>query len=94
LGEKDELELRMISIRGGGGDNDDITSLNAHIPLGEIEGPIIRASAIQLNLEVTSFLSMSLYVTLAFGSCILFKSISVSSGVVLHNPKLIISNNH
>jgi hypothetical protein len=47
--------------------DDDITSLNTHITLAKIEGPITRACARQLNLEVSSFLSMSLYVTLAFG---------------------------
>ena len=40
----------------------DITPLDTHIdPLLDIQGPITRARARQLNLEVSSFLSTPLY---------------------------------
>ena len=42
--------------------DEDITSLDAHnTPPLDIQGPITRARAQQLNLEVSSFLSSSLY---------------------------------
>jgi hypothetical protein len=61
LGEEDTLESRMTPIQDGE-DDEDITHLDAHntSPL-DIQGPITRARARQLNLEVSSFLSTSTY---------------------------------
>jgi hypothetical protein len=45
-----------------GEDDEDITPLDAHnTPTLDIQGPITRARARQLNLEVSSFLSNSYY---------------------------------
>src|SRR5438105_14629496 len=49
FGEEDELESRMTPIQEGG-DDEDIT------PLHTMQGPITRARARQLNLQVCSFL--------------------------------------
>ncbi|KAG8096288.1 hypothetical protein GUJ93_ZPchr0013g35274 [Zizania palustris] len=54
LGEEDEFESRTTPIQEGE-DDEDITS-----PL-DIQGPITRARARHLNLEVSSFLSISNY---------------------------------
>jgi hypothetical protein len=61
LGEEDTLESRTTPIQEGE-DDEDITHLDAHntSPL-DIQGPITRARAQQLNLEVSSFLSTSTY---------------------------------
>jgi hypothetical protein len=61
LGEEDTLESRMTPIQEEE-DDEDITHLDAHNtrPL-DIQGPITRAHARQLNLEVSSFLSTSTY---------------------------------
>jgi hypothetical protein len=61
LGEEDTLESRMTPIQERE-DDEDITHLNAHnTPPLNIQGPIIRARARQLNLEVSSFISTSTY---------------------------------
>jgi hypothetical protein len=61
MGEEDTLQLRMTPIQEGE-DDEDITHLDAHnTPLLDIQGPITRARARQLNLEVSSFLSTSTY---------------------------------
>jgi hypothetical protein len=61
LGEEDTLESRTTLIQEGE-DDEDITHLDAHntSPL-DIQGPITRARALQLNLEVNSFLSILTY---------------------------------
>jgi hypothetical protein len=61
LGEEYTLESRMTPIQEGE-DDEDMTHLDAHntSPL-DIQGPISRARARQLNLEMTSFLSTSTY---------------------------------
>jgi hypothetical protein len=61
LGEEDMLESRMTLIQEGE-DDEDITYFDAHntSPL-DIQGPITRARARQLNSEVSSFLSTSTY---------------------------------
>ena len=69
LGEEDELESRTTPIQEGE-DDEDITPSDehiAHVPTTEIQGPITRARARQLNLEVSSFLNLSPYVTLEDG---------------------------
>jgi hypothetical protein len=59
LGDEDELVSRMTPIQE---DDEDITHSHTHNdPLLDIQGPITRARARQLNLEVSSFLSNSLY---------------------------------
>jgi hypothetical protein len=61
LGEEDTLESRMTPIQKEE-DDEDITHLDAHnTPPLDIQGPITRARARQLNLEVSSFLSTSTY---------------------------------
>jgi hypothetical protein len=61
LGEEETLESRMTPIQEGE-DDEDITYLDAHnTPPLDIQGPITRARARQLNLEVSSFLSTSTY---------------------------------
>jgi len=60
LGEEDEPELRTTPIQEGE-DDEDITSSDAHETPLDIQGPITRARARQLNLEVRSFLSTSFY---------------------------------
>jgi len=61
LGEEDMLESRTTPIQEGE-DDEDITPLDArNIPSVDIQGPITRARARQLNLEVSSFLSTSTY---------------------------------
>ena len=61
LGEEDELESRTTSIQDGE-DDADITNSDTHNnPPTVIQGPITRARARQLNLEVSSFLCSSLY---------------------------------
>nr|AAX95158.1 retrotransposon protein, putative, Ty3-gypsy sub-class [Oryza sativa Japonica Group]ABA92365.1 retrotransposon protein, putative, Ty3-gypsy subclass [Oryza sativa Japonica Group] len=61
LGEEDELESRTTSIQEGE-DDADITASDTHNnPPTVIQGPITRARARQLNLEVSSFLCSSLY---------------------------------
>jgi hypothetical protein len=61
LGEEDEFELRTTPIQEGE-DDEDITPLdtNNNPPLN-VQGPITRARAQQLNLEVSSFLNASSY---------------------------------
>jgi hypothetical protein len=61
LGEEDTLESTMTLIQEGE-DDENITHLDAHntSPL-DIQGPITRAHARQLNLKVSSFLSTSTY---------------------------------
>jgi hypothetical protein len=61
LGEEDTLELRTTLIQEGE-DDEDITHLDAHntSPL-DIQDPITRARARQLNIEVSSCLSTSTY---------------------------------
>ena len=56
LGEEDELDSRMTPIQEGE-DDVDITPLDTN----NIQSPITRARARQLNLEVSSFLNTSLY---------------------------------
>ena len=61
LGEADAIESRTTSIQEGE-DDEDITPLDArNTPPLDIQGPITRARARQLNLEVSSFLSTSFY---------------------------------
>ena len=61
LGEKDNFESRTSPIQEGE-DDEDITPLDAQDdPPLDIQGPITRARARQLNLQVSSFLSKSLY---------------------------------
>jgi hypothetical protein len=61
LGAEDTLESRMTPIQEGE-DDEDITHLDAHnSPPLDIKGPITRARARQLNLEVSSFLGTSTY---------------------------------
>jgi hypothetical protein len=60
LGEEDALESRMTSIQVEE-DEEDITHLDAHNTPLDIQGPITRAHARQLNLFVSSFLSTSFY---------------------------------
>jgi hypothetical protein len=61
LGDEDELVSRTTPIQEGE-DDEDITLSHTHNdPLLDIQGPITRARARQLNLEVSSFLSNSLY---------------------------------
>jgi hypothetical protein len=61
LGEEDALESRTTSIQEGE-DDEDITSMDMHeaspLDIQPIQGPITRARARQLNLEVSSFLSV------------------------------------
>jgi hypothetical protein len=63
LGEEDALESRTTSIQEGE-DDEDITSMDMHeaspLDIQPIQGPITRARARQLNLEVSSFLSVSI----------------------------------
>jgi hypothetical protein len=61
LGEDDDLESRTTPIQEGE-DDKDITLLDIHnnLPMS-IQGPITRARARQLNLEVSSFLSTFLF---------------------------------
>nr|ABA96965.2 retrotransposon protein, putative, Ty3-gypsy subclass [Oryza sativa Japonica Group] len=61
LGEEDELESRTTSIQEGEDDADITTSDTHNNPPTVIQGPITRARARQLNLEVSSFLCSSLY---------------------------------
>ena len=61
LGEEDEFESRTTPIQEGE-DDEDITPSDTYKTPLEIQGPITRARARQLNLEVSSFLSTSLYV--------------------------------
>ena len=57
LGEDDELESRMTPIQEGE-DDEDITPMDTNdTPQDDIQGPITRACARQLNLQVSSFLS-------------------------------------
>jgi hypothetical protein len=56
LGEDDELESRTTPIQEGE-DDENITPLDTN----NIPGPITRARARQLNLEVSSFLKPSFY---------------------------------
>jgi hypothetical protein len=61
LGEEDELESKMTPIHEEE-DDEDITPLdtNNNPPLN-VHGPITRARARQLNLEMSSFLNSSSY---------------------------------
>jgi hypothetical protein len=61
LGEEYELESRTTSIQEGEDDADITTSDTHNNPPMVIQGPITRARARQLNLEVSSFLCSSLY---------------------------------
>jgi hypothetical protein len=61
LGEEDELELRTTLIQEGEDDEDTTPSYTHNDTLLHIQGPITRACAQQLNLEVSSLLSNSLY---------------------------------
>ena len=57
LGEEDELESRTTPIQEGE-DDEDITPTDTNdTPQDDIQGPITRARARQLNLQVSSFLS-------------------------------------
>jgi hypothetical protein len=58
--EEDALDLRMTSIQLGE-DDEDITPSDARNTLLNIQGPITRARARQLNLHMSSFLSTSFY---------------------------------
>jgi hypothetical protein len=60
MGEDDALESRTTSIQEGE-DDEDITPSDAHNTPLDIQGPITRARARQLNLEVSSFLSTCFY---------------------------------
>ena len=61
LGEEHELESRTTPIQEGE-DDEDITPLDTNdTPPLNIQGPITRARARQLNLEVSSFLSLSFH---------------------------------
>ena len=63
LGEDDALESRTTQIQEGE-DDEDITPTDIHeassLDIQTIQGPITRARARQLNLEVSSLLSVSL----------------------------------
>lgn len=60
LGADDELESRTTPFQAGE-DDEDITSPDAHDTPLDIQGPITRARARQLHLEVRSFLTNSFY---------------------------------
>ena len=67
LGEEDELESRTTPLQEGE-DDEDITPMDTHTPpILDLQGPITRARAQRLNLEVSSFLSSCLYITLENG---------------------------
>jgi hypothetical protein len=56
LGEEDELESRTTPLQEGE-DDEDITTMDTNnTPLVDVQGPITRARARQLNLQVSSFL--------------------------------------
>jgi hypothetical protein len=56
LGEEDELESRTTPLQEGE-DDEDITTMDTNnTPLFDVQGPITRARARQLNLQVSSFL--------------------------------------
>ena len=61
LGEEDELESRTTSVQEGEDDEDITPSDTPADPPTTLQGPITRARARQLNLEVSSFLSTSLH---------------------------------
>ena len=57
LGEEDELQSRTTPIQEGE-DDEDITPMDTNdTPQDDIQGPITRARARQLNLQVSLFLS-------------------------------------
>jgi hypothetical protein len=56
LGEEDELELRTTPLQEGEDDADITTMDTNNTPLVDVQGPITRARARQLNLQVSSFL--------------------------------------
>jgi hypothetical protein len=68
LGEEDELESRTTPLQEGE-DDEDITPMDTHNtpPNLDLQGPMTRARARRLNLEVSSFLRSSLYVTFENG---------------------------
>ena len=56
LGEEDELESRTTPLQEGE-DDEDITPMDTNnTPLVDVQGPITRSRARQLNLQVSSFL--------------------------------------
>jgi hypothetical protein len=56
LGEEDELESRTTPLQEGE-DDEDITTMDTNnTPLVDVQGPITRARARQLNLQGSSFL--------------------------------------
>jgi hypothetical protein len=55
LGEEDELESRTTPLQEGD-DEDNSTMDTNNTPLVDVQGPITRAHARQLNLQVNSFL--------------------------------------
>jgi hypothetical protein len=56
LGEEDELESRTTPLQEGEDDKDITTMDTNNTPLVDVQGPITRARARQLNLQVSSFL--------------------------------------
>jgi hypothetical protein len=60
FGEEDEMSSRMTSMQEGE-DDEDINTSATIIPSVEIHGPITRSRAQQLNHQVNSFLSSSVY---------------------------------
>ena len=68
MGEEDELESRTTPLQEGE-DDEDITPMDTHNtpPNLDLQGPMTRARARRLNLEVSSFLRSSLYVTFETG---------------------------
>ena len=60
LGEEDEADLRTTPLQEGEDDEDITPSDTQNNPPLDIQGPITRARARQLNLQVSSFLSTSL----------------------------------
>ena len=61
LGEEDELESRTTPLQEGEDDEDISPMLTSDTPSVVTHGPLTRARARQLNQQVSSFLSSSLY---------------------------------
>ena len=61
LGEEDELESRTTPLQEGEDDEDISPMLTSDTPSVVMHGPLTRARARQLNQQVSSFLSSSLY---------------------------------
>ncbi|WVZ76456.1 hypothetical protein U9M48_024432 [Paspalum notatum var. saurae] len=61
LGEEEELESRTTPLQAGQDDEDISPMLTSDTPSVVMHGPLTRARARQLNQQVSSFLSSSLY---------------------------------